>query len=159
MKKLSLLLAITLLLHCLAACQGQPQNEQATEPLPIENRDGTLAQWMKDEITSILVNEDWLPNAADIQWDDGNGTKGIRYYGIENGYVIIFFEAGPAELGNSRYISKYCFSHSCHFRLLAYKDGNLYHLHNLYGDGLIGKAAIHRIWGTHCNYGKKHNGQ
>ena len=94
MKKICLLLIITLLLGFMSACQNPAGSNQTTEPLPIENEDGTLAQWMKDEIVQAYVKEGG--SAKDIFWADETPTgAGRRYYGTDNGYLIHCGIGGP----------------------------------------------------------------
>ena len=152
MRKICWLLVITLLLGCLAACQSTTGSDQTTGPLPIENEDGTLAQWMKDEIVQAYVNEGG--SAKDILWaDETPSGAGRRYYGTDNGYVILCGIGGP-ECRWTIEIGEYVFKYSCHFWLWAYKDGELFQLKDVYEQGLISDDAIQAAWERHCNFQK-----
>ena len=141
MKKICLLLIITLLLSCLFACNN-------SENKSIENADGTLSQWMKDEIKSAYEKRD---GASWGKWQDEGYLRGPRYYGTYNGYVIIF-RWGAAQSLWSIKIGKRTFKGGIEFRLFAYKDGEFHLLEDVYEQGLIGDDAIEEIWNTHREY-------
>ena len=152
MKKICLLLIITLLLGFLSACQNPAESDHTTAPLPIENEDGTLAQWMKDEIVQAYVKEGG--SAKDIFWADETPTgAGRRYYGTDNGYVILCGIGGP-EWRCTIEIGEYVFEYSCHFYLWAYKGGETFQLKDVYEQGLISDAAIEAALQRHLEYEK-----
>lgn len=149
MKKICLLLIITLLLGFMSACQNPAGSNQTTEPLPIENEDGTLAQWMKDEITQAYVNNGY--SIRDVYWAEDSNNEERTYLGTENGYVILFSVGGP-DAWWSIQIGEYVFEYSCYFYLKAYKDGEFFLLKDVYEQGLISDAAIKAAWEIHRNY-------
>lgn len=146
MKKLSWLLIIALFLGCFTACQNPAGSDQATESLPIENEDGTLAQRVKEEIAMH-----W-PHLVLIWADDADDYHNTRYYGTYDGYVVFFRKGGLDAFTDKKY-DKYTFSYSSDFSLYAYKEGEFYMLEDIYEQGLINDEAIEEIWNTHRGYG------
>ena len=144
MRKLSWFLIIVILLGCFAGCQAAP--EEGAER-PIENEDGTLADWMVDEIERFYHTYD-----KPFKFYDTNGKKPeIRYYGTENGYVLVFEYTGQDSLGEVYVAEKYFFSAS-DFIIRAYKSGKFIYIKEAYEQGLISKAAIDKAWEIHQEY-------
>ena len=144
MKKICLLLSAVLLLGCLAGCQRPAGSDHTTEPLPIENEDGTLSQWMKDEIKTAYEQNG---SSWGAWWDEGD-KHGPRYYGTYNGYVILFRE-GYAEMEAHIVIADYKFRYSMEFRLFAYKSGEFHMLKDVYEQGFVSDETIKSIWEVH----------
>ena len=137
MRKVCLILAVVLLLGCLAGCQGTKG--------PIQNEDGTLADWMKKEIE---YNAKKI--GTNIIWHEDTGS-GVRYYGTENGYVFLFFPGG-AQMSWTTIIGNCKFTYPIEFFLSAYKDGEFYSVEDLYKEGILSDECIERICDAH--YGK-----
>ena len=137
MKKFCLILAVILLLGCFAGCQGTKG--------PIQNEDGTLADWMKKEIEDHAKKE-----GTTITWYEDTGS-GFRYYGTENGYVFLF-SPGGAQMSWTKTIGSCRFTYPMEFNLLAYKDHAVYKVEDLYKEGILSDECIERIHDAH--YGK-----
>lgn len=148
MKKICYLLILILLLSCFAGCQ----NIQAPGPqdTPIENPDGTLSDQMKEEMLQWYTSIGG--KAEDFFWADDHNGVGMRYYGTENGYVL-FCPIGEPE-GQDRWvtIAGYTFSGSFDFRLLAYKDGEIFSMPELYAQRIISADAIKAAWIKHNSF-------
>lgn len=150
MKKICWLLILVLLLSCFASCQNiqapEPSEPAQTQDTPIENPDGTLSDRMKKEMQQWYVfGGGW---ARDFYWADDHNGAGKRYYGTENGYVI-YCNRGALPFVCTIEIGEYEFSHSREFWLLAYKDGEVFELKELYEQGLISDDAIKTAWERH----------
>lgn len=144
MNKLCLLLTLALLLGCLAGCQMSQSPEQTNPTQPqktyIENPDGTLAQWLKDEIESLRWGWTWFEDGG---YD--NMIYGYRYLGTYNGYVVLF-APGTADMVYWITIGNYTFDYHCGFDLYGYKDGIFHELKDLYNQGLVDDTDIQSAW-------------
>ena len=140
MKILSLFFALILLLGCFAGCQETPAT-----PLLIEDKDGTLYGWKEKEIEDAYRNR-----GLAYTWSE-NSPEWIRYYGTENGYVILFEKFAIHE-GWTLTIADNSFYSSEGFFLFAYKDGVFTKLEDAYAQGLISKSAIDTAWKIHQEY-------
>ena len=141
MKKLSWFLIIVLLLGCLAGCQAAP--EEGAER-SIENADGTLSDWMKVEIGQ----------AYEKQFNGAEGiehSKDMRYYGNENGYILLYSRGALPSVHRVQIGSK-SFKSGYSFTLFAYKDGVLYDLKDVYEDGLISLEAVENALKIHQDH-------
>ena len=134
MKKICLLLTITLLLGCLVGCQsaGSSNNDQLTKS-------------MKEEIDRAWKNGDRMSYG---EWYDDGFPYGPRYYGTENGYIFMFIYGMTAVQGRCT-VGTYEFKSSQSFNLYAYKDGTFHKVTDLYNQGLISDAAVKAMWDTH----------
>ena len=145
MKKLCWLLILVLVLGCFTGCSREPAvPDQPTEPRPIENPDGTLADWMKEEILA-----EWIISGKQSfgGWmEDGTGIA--RYYGTYAGYSVIFVKT-IVPWSPDITIGEYIFSHTSGFDLYAYKDKTFYKLEEIYEEGFISDAAIQLAWERH----------
>ena len=134
MKKLCWLLILVLLLSCFAGCQATPAASR-----PIENEDGTLADWMKEEIANAYQieprNLHW--------WDPQNPGKvyNIRYLGSYDGYVM-FHKDAPYDAVWEGTIAGYDFAFPTKAGITVYKDGEFYQLDKMFEQGLIDKEAV-----------------
>ena len=151
MKKLCWLLILVLVIGCFTGCSREPAvPDQPTEPRPIENPDGTLADWMKEEILA-----EWIISGKQSfgGWmEDGTGIA--RYYGITEGFVIIFMYNGLAWEQKTT-IGSYSFSCPTGFDLYVYKDKTFYKLEEIYEEGFISDEAIQLAWEIHQEYQEK----
>ena len=144
MKKLSWFLIIVLLLGCFAGCQAAP--EEGAER-SIENADGTLADWMVEEIEKLYHDHD-----LHVKFYDTNGKEpDIRYYGTENGYVLVFEKTGHCTTWEEIVADKR-FTAPWGFWIRAYKNGQFIRIQEAYEQGLISKAAIDKAWEIHQEY-------
>ena len=137
MIKVCWLLILVLLLGYFVGCQQAPGSKG-----PIENEDGTLADWMKEEI-----EQHW----GKTLWYEQNHTYGVRYYGTEDGYVFLFSHAN-AQWAVTKIIGEYEFTHSSDFNLFAYKDGTFHKIEDLYKEDVLSKECIKNIYSAHCAY-------
>ena len=139
MRKIALLLAVILLLGCLAGCHQQPV--EGTER-SIENEDGTLSDWMTAEIKQAW--EQKHPGSANFtDWwspEHPNDTT-TMYLGTYNGYIMYSSGTGCESL-MKRTIAGYVFEFSSLLDFCAYKDGEFYDLMELLNQGLIDEEAI-----------------
>ena len=142
MKKVCWLLILVLVIGCFVGCQEAPAAQR-----PIENEDGTLADWMKAEIEK-LYHDHAHPTYT---FDD---PSIIRYYGTDNGYVLVFERTGHQSMGEVVVADK-CFTASWGFWIRAYKDGQFIRIEEAYEQGLISKAAIDKAWEIHQEYQEK----
>ena len=138
MKKVCLFLVVVLLLGCFVGCHHLTEESKG----PIQNEDGTLADWMKKEIEK---------NGRDITWYEDGYSSGFRYYGTENGYVFLFCPGG-GQMTTTKVIGKYKFTYPIEFGLSAYKNGEFYRVEDLYNEGILSDECIERIRDAH--YGK-----
>ena len=145
MKKLCWLLILVLLLSCFAGCQATPAASRS-----IENADGTLSDWMKEEIDKAyyqkLVEEYGHENVSgEVIFKWWNPQKpnidGVMYYGTFDGYIMYCVDLGMDALGRKE-IAGYEFLYPSIHELYAYKDGKFYELQELVDQGLLGKEAI-----------------
>ena len=134
MKKICLLLIITLLLGCLAGCPsaGTSNNDQLTKS-------------MKEEIDQAWENGNRMPYG---EWYDDGFPYGPRYYGTENGYIFMFIYGMTAVQGRCT-VGKYTFRSGQSFNLYGYKDGVFHLVSDLYNQGLISDAAVKAMWDKH----------
>ena len=139
-KIICLLLVLVLVIGCFAGCQQAPKG-------PIENEDGTLADWMKEEIEK---HSRTVEN-YDITWYEEDPMLGTRYYGTENGYVFLFNYA-MAQMVWRKVIGEYTFEAPMEFVLLAYKNNKIYKIEDLYKEGVLSDACIGKIYSVHCAY-------
>ena len=136
MKKVCWLLIFVFLLGCVIGCQ-QGQGS-------IENEDGTLSDWKREEIE----------RAYEEQFDGAVGIahgQDMRYYGNENGYILIYSRGALSSLHRVQ-IGPKSFKSGYNFTLFAYKDGVLYDLKDVYEDGLVSLEAIENAWKIHQEY-------
>ena len=141
MKKVCWFLIVVLLLGCFAGCQQLNPGAKG----PIQNEDGTLSDWMKEEIA-----QRW----TDVIWYEENPMVGTRYYGTENGYVFLF-SYGIACSEKTLVIGEYRFYCASDFDLFAYKDGKFSYVKDLYADGVLSDACIEKIYNIHNRYGSR----
>ena len=141
MRKVCLFLVVVLLLGSFAGCQAALEGAKG----PIQNEDGTLADWMKKEIEDHAKKE-----GTTITWYEDTGS-GFRYYGTENGYVFLFCPGG-GQMTTTKVIGKYKFTYPIEFGLSAYKNGEFYRVEDLYNEGILSDECIERIHDAH--YGK-----
>ncbi|MBE6959909.1 MAG: hypothetical protein E7448_04215 [Ruminococcaceae bacterium] len=139
MKNVCLFLIVVLLLGCFAGCQEAQEGTKG----PIQNEDGTLADWMKREIER---------NGRDVTWYEDGSPSGYRYYGTENGYVFLFI-AGGGQMTTTKVIGNCRFTYPIDFYLTAYKDGEFYWLEDLYNEGILSDECIARICDAHYGQG------
>ena len=133
MKKLCWLLIFVLVLGCFAGCQRAPEASHS-----IENADGTLSDWMKEEIADALQIEPhnlcwWNPEKL--------VNDNIMYLGTYDGYVMFHRQNHRESLWTGT-IAGYDFAFSTDSGITAYKDGELYDLADLYKQGAIDKEAV-----------------
>ena len=140
MKKVCWFLIVVLLLGCFAGCHQEPV-EGAEHS--IENEDGTLSDWMKEEI-----NESWdrkygkSLDAFPGWWSTERPEYTARMYlGTYNGYVMFSTNTG-AEALMKKAIAGYVFKFSSLLDFHAYKDGEFYDLWDLLEQGLINEEAV-----------------
>ncbi|MBO5324221.1 MAG: hypothetical protein J6A88_09040 [Oscillospiraceae bacterium] len=142
MKKVCLFLVFVLLLGCFAGCHPAPV--ESTER-SIENEDGTLSDWMKEEIEAAYKNLGFQ-----YSWTE-DSPKTLRYYGTDNGYVIFYQRLSLTSVGEIVIADKTFISNN-RFLLLAYKDGELLQLKDVFEQGLISTEAITNTWNKHQEY-------
>ena len=136
MKKICYLLILVLLLGCFSGCHTAPG---ATAP--IENEDGTLSNWMKEEIVQAYKKQ----YGVEFPWIDYSA----RYYGNEKGYIFFLLFTG-LYMPNYVNVGKYTFrSVAGAFNLFAYKDGMFYKVEDLYNEGVLDDACIEKIQDAH----------
>ena len=102
---------------------------------------GELSIWQKKEI-----EYHWAKTQKHTfrGWDDEGITLGMRYYGSENGYIILLaFPDGSLGTLVTKVIAnqKFEFKYGG-FMLFAYKNGVFHDLSDAYDQGLVSKAAI-----------------
>ena len=140
MKKVCWFLIVVLLLGCFAGCHQQPVEGAERS---IENEDGTLSDWMKEEIESF-----YQAHGKSCKFD---APSNIRYYGTDNGYVLIFEITGHDSFGEVVVANK-IFTAPQDFIIRVYKNGAFIKIEDAYDEGLISKAAIDRAWEIHQTY-------
>ena len=135
MKKLCWLLIFVLVIGCFVGCQQAPAAQRS-----IENEDGTLADWMKEEITNTCRSGSEL-----YWWDPQNPLANYveaYYYGTYNGYVMYYIDGHYAALKRETIAGyEFVFPSEGTF-IMAYKDGEIYELGKLFNEGLIDEEAI-----------------
>lgn len=141
MKKICLLLIITLLLGCLTACQSTGAQGYGDK----------LTQDQKEEIDCAWAKLGYFGYG---DWYDDGFAWGPRYYGTENGYAFIFVPANLTIEGRC-VIGKYTFRSGQSFNLYGYKDGVFHLVSDLYTDGVISDAALESIWNAHTRIEKE----
>ncbi|MBE6976313.1 MAG: hypothetical protein E7439_03850 [Ruminococcaceae bacterium] len=152
MKKLALFLAFILLVGIFAGCKGA---EEAGANRSIENADGTLSDWMKEEIEEAykkkMFEEHGIENITNFGgwWEPENPINYTRaYYGTYNGYIMYCYARG-AEAYMSKTIAGYEFTFPTIHEFYAYKDGEFYDLEELLSQGLIDEKAIKIAYDAH----------
>lgn len=141
MKKVCLLLVFVLILGCFTGCHPAPV--EGTER-SIENEDGTLSDWMKEEIERVYIEKGGQYAYFGDWWDpeDPLRTGEIKlYYGTYNGYVMYRNSTGP-DMMTVKEIAGYKFVFPSMYTIYAYKDGEFYDLEELLEQGLIDEEAI-----------------
>lgn len=149
MRKVCLFLIVVLLLGCLAGCDEVPVvPAQPTESRPIENPDGTLSDWMKEEIDmayqkSAMEKYGLLEYYTQSIWWDAETplVDGLMYFGNYNGYVMYCNLSGMFAVMDKE-IAGYQFHFSNIAFFHAYKAGEFYDLEELLEQGLIDEEAI-----------------
>ena len=143
MKKVCWFLIIVLLLGCFAGCQAAPiVPDQPTEPRSIENPDGTLADWMKEEMANVYSRMYDGQLKMHRWWDPETPLNdGLMYYGTYNGYVMFCSETGMMAY-TTKEIAGYTFTFGNIPKFNAYKDGEFYDLEDLLEQGLVDEEAI-----------------
>ena len=152
MKKICCFLALVLLLGCLAGCQSGEHQERS-----IENADGTLSDWMKEEMYEAYDKKYFEPYGIEMMksdfgfwWDPEKPMDGGKeYYGTYNGYIMYSSNLG-AEAPMEKELAGFVFAYSHHRGLRAYKDGEFYDLEELYKDGVVGDEAIEIAYNGYC---------
>ena len=140
MRKVCWFLIVVLLLGCFAGCHQEPVEGPERS---IENEDGTLSDWMKEEIESAFYKKSG-PNAYFGEWWDPEDPLDIlptMYYGTYNGYVMFGNDVG-LPMTMEKVIAGYTFSFANQHKFHAYKDGEFYDLEELLEQGLIDEEAI-----------------
>ena len=140
MKKVCWLLILVLLLGCFAGCQTAPVEGAERS---IENEDGTLSDWMKEEIKEAWERKYGLGSAYYPGWWSPEHPEytARMYLGTYNGYVMYCSNIG-AEMMMRKEIAGYEFVFSSIHKLSAYKDGEFYALEELFDQGLLDEEAI-----------------
>ena len=141
MKKVCWLLILVLVIGCFVGCQQAPAAQR-----PIENEDGTLADWMKEEIEEAYkkkcFDEHGIENATFNWWSPKNPTgMEAMYYGTYDGYVMYCKNLAATEY-DVQEILGFKFIFPSHHALRAYKDGEFFSLYELTDQGLLGEEAI-----------------
>lgn len=146
MKKLCWLLILVLVIGCFAGCQQAPKG-------PIENEDGTLADWMKEEIDQAhqkRINVQYEENGwseeytGTLSWyEPKNASYGnVLYLGTYGGYVMFVYEELPMNAWYEKEIAGFTFAFPTIRELQAYKEGQFYVLEDLYMQGVLNNEAI-----------------
>ena len=140
MKKLAILLTITLLLGLFTGCNSLAQQKETEEPETFVECPAKLGSKAAKTIEEALLAK----RGGTVNWwtkDKLNGNT--RYYGSDNGYDII------CDLGGEGIAVVTCididgeiFKHGNAFGLYAYKDGELFGLKAAYESGLVSKEAV-----------------
>ena len=143
MRKVCLFLIVVLLLGCLSGCLEIPVvPDQPTEPRSIENPDGTLSDWMKEEMANAYSHKYYGKRKPPRWWDPEMPlTDGLMYYGTYNGYVMYCTLSGMFAVMDKEIAGyQFHFPNIAFFR--AYKAGEFYDLEELLEQGLINEEAI-----------------
>ena len=149
MKKVCWLLILVLVIGYFVGCQEAPAAQR-----PIENEDGTLADWMKAEISHLQYEQVGYSSG----WFDETGRMmDIYYYGTEDGYVFLF-NYGMGQMSSSKRIGEHTFSCVMEFALYAYKDGQFSSVEDLYNEGIISDECLAEIFRAHCSAGNQRLG-
>ena len=141
MKKVCWLLILVLLLGCFAGCHQQPVEGAERS---IENEDGTLSDWMKEEIVDAWAQKYGGPTYEyyHVWWSTEHPDyTAMMYLGTYNGYVMYSQDSGATAIMHKS-IAGYLFEFSSLLRFKAYKDGEFYDLEDLLEQGLIDEEAI-----------------
>ncbi|MBE6976314.1 MAG: hypothetical protein E7439_03855 [Ruminococcaceae bacterium] len=154
MKKLALFLAFILLVGVFAGCKGAGE---AGASRSIENADGTLSDWMKDEIYEAFAKDYFeeygaTPTKAQFGswWDPQKPMSAtMRYYGTYDGYVMYSQDTGM-EAYQEKEIAGFLFVYASVHILKVYKDGEFYDLEELYNQGVIDDKAIEIAYNGYC---------
>ena len=140
MKKVCWFLIIVLLLGCFAGCQAAP-GEGAERS--IENADGTLADWMKEEIEATYART--YEAVISSWWDQEDPLDHygkMYYYGTYDGYVMYCIEGtydGLKKITIAGY--EFVFTTGLPY-IMVYKGGKTYKLRDFFEQGLIDDEAI-----------------
>ncbi|MBE6959985.1 MAG: hypothetical protein E7448_04605 [Ruminococcaceae bacterium] len=143
MRKVCLFLIVVFLLGCFSGCLQLKELING----PIENDDGTLSDWMKEEILEAYKKQYNIEYSKDI-WEY---ESHIRYYGTENGYVFLYENTGMCALGELR-VGGRVFNSNYVFVITVYKDGKFMKLEDAFEQGLVTKSTIAKIWEVHQEY-------
>ena len=137
MKKLCWLLILVLVIGCFVGCQQAPAAQRS-----IENEDGTLADWMKEERAAAYSR--MYEGKLEMRWWWDAETplnQGLMYYGTYNGYVMYCSESGMMAY-TTKEIAGYTFTYGNIPVFRAYKDGQFFDLEELLEQGLIDEEAL-----------------
>jgi len=131
-KKISLFLALVLVIGALSACAGSSPK---------------LSDERKEVIDSV-----WLAQHANKKWNWYDGYRGLCcYYGTYQGYdILLHQQSGVTSIdGGSEEIAGYLFSSIDPFDLLGYRNGIFYDVSDLYNDGKLSKESIAAAFEVH----------
>ena len=145
MKKICWFLTLVLLLGCFAGCQEAPAAQRS-----IENEDGTLSDWMKEETEAAYQKQ----FGVRLGWPEDPADDDVRYYGTENGYVFIFVRGVFQNVGRVE-IAGRTFTYDKHFHLYAYRDGKFIALKDAFEQGLVSESAVDNARKIHLDYKKQ----
>ena len=146
MKKICWFLTLVLLLGCFAGCQAAPEAQPSTQ-LSIENEDGTLSDWMKEEMNEAhkqkMLKEHGYENADFGSWWSPDNPRGMQkmYYGTYDGYVMYCINFGAEVMWKETYAGYEFIYPSMHI-LYAYKDGEFFEFEDLLNQGILGEEAV-----------------
>ena len=147
MQKVCWFLIVVLLLGCFAGCQAAPVEGAERS---IENEDGTLSDWMKEEIKEAWERKYGLGSAYYPGWWSPEHPEytARMYLGTYNGYVMFSTGTGCEAIMNWK-IAGYEFTFSQLLDFYAYKDDEFYMLRDLYDQGLLDEEAIRIAYEHH----------
>ena len=145
MRKICWFLIMVLLLGCFAGCQEAPAAQRS-----IENEDGTLSDWMKEEIEGVFYKESGPHAYWGTWWNPNQPLDGdVFYYGTYNGYVM-YHRPSPLDGVKEYTIAGYEFSFPTYVGISAYKDGEFYELDKLYEKKLVDKEDVRVVYERYC---------
>jgi len=93
---------------------------------------------------TVLTGRDYAGNDGKLAYQ----ICGMRYYGIHNGYTILFYE-GDMTVESGERIGSEMFRHGRNFSLYAWRDGKLQKLKDAYEAGLLREEDIAYIAEIH----------
>ena len=149
MRKTCWLLVFVLLLGCFAGCQSVGLQARS-----IENADGTLSDWMRKEIEQKIAEQ---YDGSTVTWQDSANYGSVRYYGVHDGFVIIYLYVGGIDTPITKTIGGRTFRSGGPFHLLLYKGGEFVQLEDAYEQNIVDDEVVATIKAKHmeCENWKK----